>query len=66
MPIGNNGISDHECPSGGAHDIESSTYVDQCTKCSYEYIYPSILTARPGTRKGYEDYLSERIQAEES
>lgn len=62
MTIGNNGISDHECPDGGAHDLKSSTYVDYCTKCPYEYVYPSIVSARPGTRNGYEDFLATKIQ----
>jgi hypothetical protein len=66
MTIGNNGISDHNCPDGSPHDIESSTYVDRCIKCPYEYVYPSILTARPGTKDRFEEYLAEKIRTEQA
>jgi hypothetical protein len=51
------------CPDCG-RALSSTTYVDYCEGCGWEFVYPSIETARPGTlterdygaagRNGYE------------
>ena len=52
---------DYNCPDGQPHNLVSSTYVDSCLRCAYEFVYPSISTARPGTKNAYEIILAEEL-----
>jgi hypothetical protein len=44
--------------------LESTTYVDYCPNCGWEYVYPSVETARPGTLTETDRAAADRNGAE--